>query len=175
MRILGIDPSLTATGLAIVADGRIEDLRVVETKKLTGHERLAKLVREVTDAAASVDAVAIEGPSMGSKGSAVVQIFGLWTLLAHSLWQMGREPYIVAPAARALYGAGKGNADKDTVLLHVDRRYRDDRVNNNNIADALIIAAVLARLLGEPIEDNMPQANLRALAGVQVPTQALGA
>lgn len=166
MKVLGIDPSLTSTGLAIVQDGQVHDLKRVRTK-LTGHERIETILNAVRDAAAGCDAVGIEGAAMNAKGSSVLQIFGLWGVITHDLWATGRHYYVVTPGGRCKYATGKGNADKDHVLAAVIRRYATADVTGNDVADALVIAAMGARMLGEPLEEALPDTHLKAMDGVQ--------
>ena len=73
------------------------------------------------------------------------------------------------PTSRATYATGKDNAGKDAVLAAVVRRYPDVDVTGNDEADALVMAAMGARLLGHPLEDSLPQSHLRALAGLELP------
>lgn len=74
---------------------------------------------------------------------------------------------IITPSQRAKYATGKGNASKDAVLLAVARRYPTVEVTDNNEADALVLAAMIARLAGRPIETSLPQTHLDALAKVR--------
>ena len=67
------------------------------------------------------------------------------------------------------HATGKGNAGKDEVLLAVSRRYPHAPIVNNDQADAVALAAMGARLLGEPVEDSLPKAHLDALAKIALP------
>ena len=168
MRVLGIDPSLTSTGLALVEDGQVRSLVRVRSK-LKGHRRVEQIVAETLHLARQADYVGIEGTAMHAKGSSVVQIFGLWGVLTHALWvARPRDPYyVVTPSGRCKYATGKGNADKDQVLAAVIRRYTDADVTGNDVADALVIAAMGSRQYGHPMEATLPEVNLKALEGVQ--------
>ena len=85
-------------------------------------------------------------------------------------WGAGVPVLPVPPSCRAKYATGKGNAGKDEVLLAVARRYPHAPVGGNDEADALVLAAMGARLLGEPVEDSLPKAHLDALAKLALPT-----
>lgn len=165
MRVLGIDPSLTSTGLALVEDGVVSELTRVRSKE-KGHERIQEIVDAVEKLATPGTLVGIEGTAMNAKGSSVVQIFGLWGVLTHALWFAGFPYYVVAPSGRCRYATGKGNAHKDEVLAAVVKRYPDVDVTGNDVADALLIAAMGARQVGEPLEASLPATHLKALDGV---------
>lgn len=173
MKVLGLDPSLTSTGLALVEGGKVLELKRIRSKK-KGHERVQEILSEVIYYAAQADMVGIEGVAYGAKGSSVAQIFGLWGVLTHALWGLGPRGggdnyYVVPPTVRAKYGSGKGNAGKDEVLAAVIRRYLDVDVTGNDVADALVIAAMGARQYDAPLEANLPAANLKAMEGVTWP------
>jgi hypothetical protein len=55
------------------------------------------------------------------------------------------------------------------VLAAVVRRYPHADITGNDIADALVLAAMGARQLGFPIEESLPQANQAALAKINWP------
>ena len=57
------------------------------------------------------------------------------------------------------------------MLLAVAKRYPHVDVQDNNQADALVLAAIGARLAGHPIEDGLPKANVEALAKVTRPQE----
>jgi crossover junction endodeoxyribonuclease RuvC len=168
--VVGIDPSLTATGLSVVVcdSGYVATQRLAT--KLRGHERLDWIVNNVGVwlIGARPDLAVIEGPSYGSTGSTYHQLAGLWWLVAHKV-HSARVPYaIVTPQQRAKYATGKGGAAKDAVLLAVAKRYPDVEVESNDEADALLCAAMGARHLGRPIDD-LPQTHLAAMDAVGWP------
>lgn len=174
MRVLGIDQSLTGTGLAIVENGRFGALEVIKPKT-KGYTRVAQIVSRCLDLAADCDIVAVEHPALSMRGSASTgALFGLFGVLTQSLWAAGKEPVIINVTHRALYATGKGNANKDAVMMSVARRYSDDRLVDNNIIDAAIIAAMVARIVGEPLLDeagSLPEVNAAVLTKVVMPGQ----
>jgi crossover junction endodeoxyribonuclease RuvC len=171
MRVLGIDPSLTSTGLALIEDGKVTEIDRVRSKK-KGHDRVQDILTQIwsftrPDLEGRTVTVGIEGPAMHAKGSSVVQIFGLWGVITHYLWTLHVPYYVVTPSGRCKYATGKGNADKDQVLAAVIRRYPDAEVASNDIADALVIAAMGSRYYGHPLEADLPETHLKAMEGVQ--------
>ena len=178
MRVLGIDPSLTATGLALIDT---DDRLVVDTWTITtkGHrdDSIRQRLNRIEDIAGQITLVeadyhVIEYPtlSQGRQGGHLDR-HGLWWLTVSALRANapdGGRLAVVPASTRARYATGKGNAGKDTVLLEVARRYPHARPANNNEADALILAAMGARHLGAPIDD-LPKTHLAAMDAVQWP------
>lgn len=186
MRVLGIDLSLTATGIAIVtADTshpweirnrtpRIEVRTIASTGRsdATLHQRRARLQNigdAVIAAAHGADIAVIESPSLGqARQGGQLDRHGLWWLVTDRLIGRGIPVATVTPAGRAKYATGKGNAGKTDVLLAVDRRYPAAEITDDNQADALVLAAMGCRHLGHPIDD-MPKAHLSAMDAVVWP------
>lgn len=188
MIVVGVDPSLTGTGIAVVDT---DDVLVIATHTITSagrkdatlterRERIAYIAeRQIGDYALGLgdrrgetgraDLVVIEAPSLGqARQGGQFDRHGLWWLAVHRLHTLGIPVAAVAPNARAKYATGKGNASKEQVLLAVARRYPHVAVANNNEADALALAAMGARHLSQPIDD-LPQTHLEALVKVQWP------
>lgn len=151
-RIVGVDPSLTSTGIALVEGGRFTAVERVRTK-LKGHQRVDHIVSRILEVADSpVDTlVGIEGTAMGAKGAAVVQIFGLWGIITRELWKAGFRYYVVGPTTLKKYATGSGAAGKDDVMTAVVRSYPDVDFTGNDMADAMVIAAIGARQHDAPI------------------------
>lgn len=180
MHVVGIDLSLTATGIAHAYTG---GTAVVETITSTGKAgatlndraaRLDHLTTTILDNLGNAQLVVIESPSLGqARQGGQLDRHGLWWLVVDALRHRGYPTAAVTPAGRAKYATGKGNAPKDTVMLAVARRHPDVEITNNNEADALTLAAMGARHLGHPI-DNMPAINLTAMNAVAWPGHELG-
>lgn len=178
MKIVGLDLSLTSTGVASITDGDITVRRVQSKgrKDATLHERrdrLADLAAAITEHAQDATLVVIEGPSFGQhRQSGQHDRAGLWWLVVDLLAEVTRVVE-VPPASRSKYATGKGNASKDAVLAAVVRRYLAVDVTGNDEADALILAAMGARHLGQPIDD-MPLTHTAAMTKVAwpLPTEA---
>ncbi|AKF14270.1 RuvC-like Holliday junction resolvase [Mycobacterium phage Vincenzo] len=178
MRVLGIDTSLTGTGLARIdlaswppsnpprqPDEPVAftaDTAIVSAPKPTKDKSKRAMARRVNDLIDQIegcfrddekpDAVGMEGLAYGAKGS------GVWVLP----WVFGRvvelcEKYdvpltIVATSQRAKFATGNGNASKDAVLLATSRLFNGvvDIIDNND-ADALIVGAAVCQRMGLPI------------------------
>ena len=179
MMVVGIDPSLTSTGVVVVD---AQDRLTVQTATVESRgarsdswasrsERVRGLAASVTaEVPVSARLVVMESPSLSQRnaGSAHDRA-GLWWAIYWRLTDRGIPVLPVPPAVRAKYAAGKGNAAKDAVMLAVARRYPHVDIGNNNEADAMVLAAIGARLLGEPVEDSLPKTHTDALQKVTLP------
>lgn len=176
---VGIDTSLTSTGLA-AAGARVGLHRMRSSGKADATlaqrvGRADRLAGEIvlTTLRYKPDLVVIEAPSYGSVNGRPHDRSGLWWLVVFALVQgHGLHVMEVPPTNRIKYATGKGSgplADKDVVLANVIRRYTDYDVTGNDQADAVLLAAIGKRLLGEPIEANLPALNLTALDKLSLP------
>ena len=169
--VAGVDLSLTHTGVAIAAGGEMHLVWGVKSRKAavetlrTRDARQREIVRKVLDEliATGVVAMAIEGPSYGSNTGSQHDRSGLWWRLVTTAHSCGIEVIEVPPTVRAKYATGKGNGSKDEVLAAVVRRYPEVEVDDNNHADAVVLAAIAARLVGQPVEASLPKAHLEAM------------
>ena len=160
-QIMGIDPSLTATGIAL-PDGTTLTIR----SKHRGMERLADIRQVIITLAAGIDLVIIEGYSYGS-GHGAHQLGELGGTLRLALWDAA-IPYLeIAPTQRAKYATGRGNAAKNLVISELSARtgrtFPDD-----NQADAYILYAMALDHYGHPIID-VPKTHRDALQAVTWP------
>lgn len=174
LRIVGLDLSLTATGVAMV-HGESMLTRTIRSKGkaddglLARSVRLHNLAEEVIGRACLGDIVIIEQPAYGQTGGSHHDRSGLWWMVMDALTvDMLDERFAeVTPQGVKMYATGKGNASKSEVLAAVIKRYPAADVANDNEADALVLAAIGARLAGHPIEESLPAANLRAMDKVR--------
>lgn len=172
--IIGLDLSLTSTGLARINDGEVT-LRRVQSKPPPAARvtlasrslRLRKIAGEVFDYCTGADLVVVEGPSYASDSGAAHDRAGLWWLILARLTGQGYNVVEVPPTLVKQYATGKGNAPKDAVLAAVVRRYPHVNVDQNDVADALVLAAMGARFTRQPIDGDLPQTHTRALARVK--------
>ena len=194
MKVVGIDLSMTSTGLAVIGgDGmgtafRLERVRSKPDRCLVGvptlQQRRARIETIRTQVMLSTgiwpvgdpgpDLVVIEAPSFGSASAGMWDRAWLWGSILDGLHP--DTPVIeVSPHQVRKYAtgsastSGKTKVTKDMVLAAVIRRYVHAPVDGNDVADALILAAIGARMLGNPIESSLPVANLAALDKLRLP------
>ncbi|MGP4915594.1 crossover junction endodeoxyribonuclease RuvC [Brachybacterium tyrofermentans] len=179
MIVAGIDPSLTSTGVAVIrSPERVETATVTSKSPAPGtetvrtrFERMEKITAGILELIDDADVVGIESPAYGMRNAGKVHDrSGLWWWIVGQLEARGVPIVEVSPPSRMMYATGKGNAGKDLVLVTAAATYKQAEITGNDIADAVVIAAMVSRLAGHPIELREPsQAKLRALAKVHLP------
>lgn len=159
--VVGIDPSLRATGVAGVGGMRTirtdgSDKDSLRTRAVRLHNACADILTAIYDV--SRDArkgadllVVIEAPYAIGQGKGLDRA-GLWWLVVDALdGEEGTDVVQVSTNQRMQYATGKGSADKDVVMLDAARRYPDAGFTNNNEADAFILRAMGCDALGAPL------------------------
>lgn len=160
MRVVGVDLSLRATGLAQLALSRAGEpqwsFETARSEKSTGSvaARAARLVQMRASCARlffGSPLVVIEAPAFSRQAGARHERSGLWWMVSVAALEQGCRVVEVSPTARARYATGRGNATKAEVVLSVVERYGLWPANDNE-ADAIALAALGMRLAGLPIE-----------------------
>lgn len=175
--VVGIDASLTGTGLASIRTGE-EPLAIVAGRKGKRNEPLEmRAIRQdvLLDTArgfiirAEPDLVAIEAPAFGTPGGSTWDRAGLWW----GLIQVARKRNIpvveISPRTRALYATGNGGASKPEVLSGVQATLQLS-YDEENMIDATVLALIGARWLGSPIDGPLQAHHTRAMAAIAWPT-----
>lgn len=172
MNVVGLDLSLTATGIAF-ADGSTQTLKM----PCKGMERLralrdAILVRVIgAGDRPRADLVVVEGYAMGTSRQAQSYAIGeLGGVVRFALWTEAVTYVDVAPAALKKFACGKGNAKKDEVFAAAIRRLGYEG-NSHDEADALWLRAMGLAAVEEPVV-ALPAKNLEALDAVRWPAVA---
>ena len=170
--ILGVDYSLRRTGLAVFTEDGQTDTCTITAPKDDGTvksvvERLTLIADRIEAWAdlADTDTIVIEGVLHHAPGARRDVIAAGWWWVAGRLAPLVDDPVIVvAPKVRAKYATGNGNAGKQAVLEQVTARYQMfDIQGSDDIADAVTLVAIGARLTGQPIDADLPDTNLSAL------------
>lgn len=172
-RVMGVDLSLTRTGIAtrhgaeiIATSGHLDDTLAQR------RQRISRIRAEVIGWCTNADLVVIEAPSYGSKGGSAHDRAGLWWLVVSALMHRDIPVLDVSPKTRAKYATGNGNADKDEVLAAAVRRL-PIAVSNNNTADAAWLVAIGHDLYGEALV-QLPQTHRAALDTLRARADLLG-
>ena len=180
MRIIGLDLSLTATGVAII---EIDDggpfyprTRTVQSSaagmgiegRALRMATICNLIEAHVCGFLPSDLVIIEQPAFSRTTGHHHDRSGLWWLAVNRALQHSCTVVEVTPGGLKKYLTGKGSAGKDEVLLAVARRFPEVDVANNNEADALGLAAMGADHLGAPLA-LMPASHRAALDAVAWP------
>lgn len=175
-RIIGLDISLTGTGLADFNwDGgnATRVIRSTSNGKTVADQfiRLRDIVREVDELISFMGPhpalVVIEGPSYGSRGAGTWDRAGLWWLVVCLILDRRYPLAVVPPAVLKKYATGRGNADKTAMAVALQKR-ADLELGDDNRVDAWWLGAMGRDHLGHPPVD-LPKAQREALAKVAWP------
>lgn len=163
-RTIGIDPSLTSTGLSIWEDTR--SIRPV----LKGVPRLIEIRNELMNVIGerNIVAVAIEGYSFSSRNSHAHSLGELGGAIRIALYERGIPWLEVPPTVRAKFATGKGNASKSEVVSAISAMTGIvwSGADGADRCDAWVIEQVLLAKLGES-QHAWSKQQLEALAKVQ--------
>jgi crossover junction endodeoxyribonuclease RuvC len=143
---MGLDPSLTGTGIAFIHAGRLKTFRLVPPAKMRGVERLdwLSVQMEETLSAYGPDQVAIEAYSFGSRNShahALGEAGGAFRL---ALYRRGVATIEVPPTSLKKFATGSGTAEKATVAKELYKRFGVDLSNNDEVDAAGLALACMA-------------------------------
>ena len=172
--VVGVDPSISSTGVAFVSPGGVGVLRI--QSKPAGEslaERLGRMRRQVVAVHEAVEEVepsliVLEGPSFGSQSSSFHMLAGFWWLLAHALEKVA--PIATpAPATVKKYATGNGRASKDEMVAAAVRGFPQVRIKGNDEADALALAAMGADRFGLLYAGGFESADPGSIAVVRWP------
>lgn len=145
MRYLGIDQSLSDTGLVVVD----EAAQIVAQKALKTEpknfkcdiERLIFIRDEIGhfEKSYQVDYACLEGFGYGARGNAIFQLAGLGYMIREYFWNQKITLEIVPPKTLKKWATGNGNAQKDLMLMNVYKRWGVE-FQDHNICDAYCMA-----------------------------------
>ena len=183
--IVGLDLSLTATGVAVIRpheETRKIRVSVVRSKSVDSAdynatlERLRGLLNGIVKTInfekeeGDIVVIVMEGPIFPS--TKMLGMYhtraGLWWLAYHFLSKIGLV-VVVEPTKLKSYVTGKGNTPKAEVFATMVRNFPDVTIGDDNEADALGLANMAARELGFPQEPSVQRCNPSALEGVRWP------
>lgn len=175
MITIGLDLSLTHTGYAIVKDGgKVLASGVIKSKPSGDRpvDETRRIVKIAEDVMEKIDElvpdtnpqlVVIEGLAfMARNTSALVQLAGL-NYLVRILLEEFKWPFvIVAPSTLKKFITGKGNGEKDLMMMTVFKDYGFESMDNNE-CDAYSLAVCGLALMGKPIS-TLTKPQLETLA-----------
>lgn len=188
---IGLDLSLTSTGVAIITDAGIVT-KSFESEKRSApkqrdtlrqrHERTATLATEVLSYIARTLAhdepveICVEQPSYASSGGSGWDRAGFWWLLMDGLWNDYEiTPVEVAPTSLKVYVTGDGKSSKAQMIATLARLQPDVDLKTDDEADAFGLALVAARLGGLAIDGELTQKRADTFAKIAARRDALRA
>lgn len=141
MRYLGVDQSLSGTGLCLLgSQGEVLALQTVDPGKRRDAERLAFIRDAVRELFPDVSRVAFEGYSYGSFGNAHFQLGEIGGVLQVAAWDAGISYETVPPALLKKYANGNPHATKEAVIEAAQRL--GITPEDDNQADAFFLASI---------------------------------
>lgn len=163
LRIVALDLSLTATGIASTHDSTGEPrlaCRTVTPRKRPSetaidHQRLHETFIAVATALAfKPDLVVVEFlPHVSGTGAVPLRLAELHGALKHFMWSKGHRYVDVEPQHLKTYATGKGNANKEQVREAVIARYgRRLHIGSFDEADAVTLLAMALDAYGQALE-----------------------
>ncbi|MDB5716488.1 MAG: hypothetical protein JWO15_3885 [Sphingomonadales bacterium] len=160
--VIGIDPSLSATGIATAAEaytvptsaGDPTRLAIIYTAVCVQATAPQATLAVVEDLPTHAHGAGLTGMAQGVIRLALIE---------------SQVPYVTVPAATLKkYATGKGNATKADMRMAWFQRTGDD-VRDDNQVDALWLRQIGLALLGEPSAISLPQTHTVALAKLSLP------
>lgn len=186
--VVGLDPSLTAFGLARICwddlppgiDGLRKQVVLAETwhrgeDGVTSmplperHRAIVHIAADVLAFTQPADLVVVEGASHASKSTSAHERSGLWWRVVGRLVDHDVPVVVVQPKTRAKWVTGNGNASKVQVSIAVGRLWPDVEICDDNEADALGLAGMAMQLLGGPCPFEITKYRQEALSGLRLP------
>lgn len=177
MTAIGIDPSLTKTGLASITEAGVVETLLVKTDATVGLQAMAERIRYIVGRTVRFvprgSLVLIEEmyvPQGGKQAGRVLERAWLWGLVADQLFRLDCEVVVVGAKQRAKLATGNGNADKQEVTAMVRDRFPGVHIPDDNVADAVALAAAGARWAGYPADGALTKKQTDAMAALAWPS-----
>lgn len=156
---LGVDLSLTNTGLVVLNSTGIIKQKLIKSKPLGEKPtdeliRIKKIIEDIEEFVSEYypSVVCIEGLAFMAKNTtALVQLSALNYMTRSMLNEYNIPFVIVAPTTLKKFVTGKGNSDKEVLMMMVYRDY-NEQLLDNNIVDAFALSLIGMSLLGKPIK-----------------------
>jgi len=177
---LGLDLSLTGTGVVVFIKGKPIIQKLIKSKPagdkpIDELKRIQQIVKEIEEILLKLgsedktpDIANIEGLAFMAKGTSLVQLSALnyFTRALLSSWHI---PFLItAPTTLKKFGSGKGNTDKEVLMMMIYRDYKF-QILDNNVVDACILALIGAAVMGDPVKKlTVPQQEVVALISKQL-------
>lgn len=155
MKIIGIDPSITATGCAD-AEGGLFTIKYPKT--VTGDARLNAITKALPRMH-GLDLAIIEDLPTHAHGAGITGM--VQGVIRHHFNAAGLRYITVPPASLKTFATGKGNATKGDMRMAWYQRTGAD-VRDDNQVDAAWLRQLGLHIMGAP-EFTLPATHLRAL------------
>jgi Holliday junction resolvasome RuvABC endonuclease subunit len=176
--VAGVDPSLTGTGLALVSPSAFVVTKLARTapaKTLRGTDERIRYITGLTVAFIPRGSlVLIEKlfvPQGKGMDGSLIERAGLWWFLVDQLLHRDCEVVPVQQATRAKLATGNGNSKKADVTATMRSRFPGVQIPDDNVADALALAAAAAHWAGFPADGPLDRKQNEAMTAVAWPSR----
>ena len=175
MIYMGVDQSLTGTGVVVIKDDKIIHQQLIVSEKTKNTKspsidytrRLVKIKNEIKNIILTVDPnyIALEGMAFGARGRAIFDIGGLSHILRECFLSLGIPFIIVPPTILKKYWTGKGTANKGDMINEAKNRGEDIIILekgdfDNNIVDSLALCRFISDFISNKTEDFKEQVEI---------------
>lgn len=177
--VVGIDSSLTATGLASsrgwcevigYEKARAKDPGITQLPHPARINALEILLDHILTHVGTPDLAVLELPAPSRSGGGAHERGWLWWEIYRTLARNEIPIGLMTPNHRMQYATGKGAATKNLIVDSVARRWPTwPTAGDDNAADAVVLMAAGRDWLGHPITD-MPKTHRAALDKATWPT-----
>ena len=116
MKIIGLDPALRFTGVAIYDEGDVDTYTLRTPSDLRGGARLDWIANQLADTFDGAALVATEGYAFNARGRGA-HLGELGGVIKRLLFKLKVPLFAVPPASVKKFATGKGNASKEAVLV----------------------------------------------------------
>ena len=143
MKYIGIDLSLTGTGVVVLDDdGNLLEKHLISTSsKQTIEERILKIantIKEITNQY-KLCTFFIEGLSFGSRGQKMLELAALHYFVRIDVYCSHHVYHVIPPTKVKKYITGKGNCEKNLMLLKAYKKWNIE-FEDDNVCDAFCMA-----------------------------------
>lgn len=147
MKILGIDQSLTSTGICVLENEKLVLSKLIASKK-KGVDRIIEIKNEIIKIfnEFNPDFTAIENYSFTPNRGKAFELGELAGVIKITLAELGRPAIVIYGTQIKKFATGDGHADKSLIMLQVYKKYNIE-FNNNNLADAFVIAKIMENIV----------------------------
>lgn len=146
--VIGLDLSLTHTGVVVLDKGKILYKGLVKSKP-EGDKPLDELNRimwiagevEIIVEEYNPEIAVIENLAFMAKGTSLTQLAGLSYFVRAMLADRDIPFYLVAPTSLKKFITGSGKGEKDAMMMSVLQRY-GEAISENNMCDAYALSKI---------------------------------
>lgn len=152
---IGLDLSLVGTGVVVLEDNIVVRQELIKSKPsgdkpVDELRRIRKIVEDIEMIISEYrpDVAVIENLAFAVRSTtSLTQLAGLSFLVRAMLYDYRVPFYLCAPTSLKKFATGKGNSEKDHMMLEAFKQYQIDGIDNN-VADAVFLSKIGSCILG---------------------------